>query len=152
MPNFDEQNRRIQENIKSAWQNCDILGLIHAGLDSFMNLLFSGAPISFQQFLEDTSVFLDKYIQETSCQEHLDYVGGKLTLELNKTDSSQPDIIHLSADFYFQTKDKKWIFKKKSGKVNSNCFTDWDTDAEIKKLRNTGKFELSIEPPKSGEK
>ena len=56
MPYSDEQNRRIKENIKSAWQNCDFLGLIHAGLDSFMNLLFSGAPISFQQFLEDTSV------------------------------------------------------------------------------------------------
>ena len=152
MTRSEEQNKRIQENIKSAWENCDLLGLIHAGLDSFMNLLFSGAPIPFQRFLEDTSGFLDQYIQETSNQEDLSYVGGKLTLELDKTELSKVIIIHLSAEFYFQTKDKRWIFKKKTGKIDGNYFSDWDTNAEIRKLRSTGKLELSIEPPKTGEK
>ena len=110
-----------------------------------MNMLFGDAPISFRRFLEDTSISFDKYIKEVSYREHLYYVGGKFTLELEKLEPPKTAVVHLSADFYFQTRDKRWAVKKKTGKIDSSQFSNWDTDPEISELRNTGKMELSIE-------
>ena len=148
----DEQNNKAKENIKTAWSEGDLWGLFCAGLDNFMNILFGDSPISFRRFLEDTSISFDKYIKEVSYREHLYYVGGKFTLELEKLEPPKAAVVHLSADFYFQTRDKRWAVKKKTGKIDSSQFSNWDTDPEISKLRNTGKMELSIEPPEAGER
>lgn len=149
---FEAQSNRAKENIKAAWAKGDLWGLACAGIDSFLNMLGNSAPISFQRFLEYTSVSFDKYILETAQKEHLKYVGGKMILELGEDAVTVPISIHLSADFYFQTSDKKWVVKKKSGRVENPRFSDWDTDSDAIKLRTAGKLELSIEPPEPGAK
>ena len=145
----EEQNKKAKENIKAAWAEGDLLGLACAGIDSFLNMLGNSAPIPFQRFLEYTGISFDKYILEVKQKEHLNFVGGKMTLKLDKDLVSSPVLVLLAADFYFQTLDKKWVMKKKHGKVESSRFTDWDTDTEASKLRNAGKLELSIEPPEA---
>lgn len=146
----EEQNKKIKENIKAAWAEGDLWGLACAGIDSFLNMLGNSTPISFQRFLEYTGVSFDKYILETAQKEHLKYVGGKMILELDRDTSTVPVSIRLSADFYLQTTDKKWVVKKKNGMVESTRFSDWDTAPDAIKLRTTGKLELSIEPPEPG--
>ena len=148
----ETQSNRAKENIKLAWAEGDLWGIACAGIDSFLNMLGNSMPISFQKFLEYTGVSFDKYILETAKKENLRYVGGKMILELDKAVVAAPTSIHLSADFYFQTPDKKWVVKKKSGKVESTRFSDWDTDSDSIKLKTAGRLELSIEPPEPGAK
>lgn len=148
----ETQNTRAKDNIKAAWAEGDLWGMACAGIDSFLNMLGNSMPISFQQFLEYTGVSFDKYILEITQKECLRYVGGKMILELDKDAVTAPISIHLSADFYFQTSDKKWVVKKKNGKVESTRFSDWDTDSDSIKLRTVGRLELSIEPPDLGAK
>ena len=112
-----------------------------------MNLLFRDTAIPFAQFLEQTGAFLDKYIRQVGTAEHLHYVGGKLILALETPPAAAPARIALSADFYFQTPEKKWIVKQKKGAVDSRKFTDWETDPSAAKLKQTGRLELSIEAP-----
>lgn len=146
----EAHNKKAKENIKAAWEEGDLLGLACAGIDSFMNMLCNSAPMPFQRFLEYTGVSFDKFILETAQKERLHYVGGKMVLELDKDATIAPVIIHLTVDLYFQTSDKKWVVKKKNGKVESSRFSDWDTDTDADKLKRTGKLELSIEPPETG--
>ncbi len=148
----EEQNKRAKENIRSAWAEGDLLGLISAGIDSFLNLLGNSAPLPFQQFLEYTSISFDKYILETSEQEHLDFIGGKMFLNVGEKQNASPVTIQLSADFYFQTQDKHWVIKKKNGKIDSTRFTDWDTDTRVTQLKKAGKLEFPIDPPDTKEK
>jgi len=147
----ENQNNKAKEKIKTAWSEGDLLGLISAGLDNFLSILFNGTPITFRRFLEDTSYYFDKYIQDISCKERLHYIGGKMTLGLEGNGPRDVTLIRLSAVFYFQTWDKKWIVKEKNGNVYSDRFSDWDTDAQCKELRKAGKLELSIEPPEDRE-
>lgn len=147
MTQFDAQNQKAKDDIKKAWAEDDLLGLLRAGIDNFFNVLSTGAPIAFQRFLEYTGISFDKYILDVSKREQLKYVGGKMTMSLEKDTSNMPIPISLSADFYFQTFDKKWVLKKKSGKVDSSRFSDWDSDTDAATLRKTGKLELSIEQP-----
>ena len=148
----EEQNEKAKRNIKTAWDEGDLLGLACAGIDNLLNMLCHNPPISFQRFLEYTGASFDTYILDVTQQEHLSYVGGKMLLELEKTQTITPTLIQLSADFYFQTPDKKWIVKKKKGKIESSRFTDWNVDVDAVKLQRAGKLELSIEPPELGAK
>lgn len=148
----EEQNKKSREAIKAAWAEGDLWGLACAGIDSFFNMLGNSLPIPFQRFLEYTGVSFDKYIIETMEKERLTYVGGKLVLELDGNAAAVPASIQLSADFYFQAQDKKWIVKKKNGRIESSRFSDWDTDSDAAQLRAAGKLELSIEPPEAGAK
>lgn len=72
-------------------------------------------------------------------------------MALEKAEPTKPSTIHLFADFYFQTRDKQWIVNSKTGKIDCNQFSDWDTSAEARELKNTGRMELSIEPPEDGD-
>lgn len=148
----ESQNKKVKEDIKMAFAEGNLLALIRAGLYSLLDILSNPAPLAFQRFLEYTGSSFDKYILDTSKQENLKYVGGKMILSLGEDAATEPVPISLSADFYFQTPDKKWVVKKKSGNVDSSRFTDWDSDADAVTLRKTGKLELSIEPPSAGTK
>lgn len=143
--------RKVKEDIKAACAEGDLMALMYAGFESFLDVLFGdgSAPISFRKFLDHTGSFFDRFVLEASRKEHLDYIGGKMILQLDHSKRKVGDAIpiQLSADLYFQTADKQWIVKKKQGQVDSSRFTDWDTDTEAIKLQRTGKLELSIEPP-----
>lgn len=143
----EKENQRLKEEIKTAWEDGDLLGLLKAGIDGFLNMVGNSAPLPFQRFLEYTGVSFDTYILDISRQEQLNYLGGKMTL---KTGTGQPDgptPVHLLADFYFQTRDKQWVMKQKSGQVDSSRFLDWDRDPAAVKLQQEGKLELTIDPP-----
>lgn len=145
----EKQNKKAKEEIKTAWNDGDIVGVLRAGIDSFFNLIGNSAPMSFQKFLEYTGISFDQYILNTSKQESLKYVGGKMILELGSSTDLAITPVRLSADFYFQTPDKKWVMKKKNGQVGSDRFTDWTTDTMALRLQADGKLELSIEPPEA---
>ena len=149
---LQSEEKRVRENIKAAWNEGDIFKLLCAGFDSFMNAVCNSAPLPFQSFLEYTGISFDKYIQDIAVKEHLNFVAGKMTLELDGTPVAESTPVRLSADFYFQTKDKQWIIKKKRGVVESSRFSDWESDIDAQKLKATGKMELSIEPPKAEDK
>lgn len=148
-PGRDRQ--KVKEDIKAACVEGDLKALMYAGFESFLDMLFgdNSAPISFRKFLDHTGSFFDRFVLETSRKEHLNYVGGKMILQLDHGKRKAGDAIpiQLFADLYFQTADKQWIVKKKQGQVDSSRFTDWDIDKEAIKLQQTGKLELSIEPP-----
>lgn len=141
------QKEKQGDQVKSAWEEGDMLKLLLAGVDNALDLLCGGVPIPFQRFLEDTGAFFDRYVEEVGRKERLRFIGGKLTLTLARTLKRDTVPIALAADFYFQTADKKWVVKKKNGMVESSRFTDWTTDPEAVKLMTAGKMELAIEPP-----
>ena len=151
MNRSEEQNKKAKETIKAAWAEGDLWGLFCAGIDNFMSMLLGGGPISFRRFLEYTGKSFDQYIRRVSREEGLRYIGGKLILELGQEEAAAPDAIRLSADLYFQTEEKQWIVKKKTGAIGWDQFSDRDTDPELKRLKDTGRLELSIEPPETGE-
>lgn len=143
----EKQGDQAKKNVKSAWEEGDLLKLLLAGVDNALDLLCGGVPIPFQRFLEDTGAFFDRYVEEVGRKERLSFIGGKLTLTLDRPLKRNTIPIALAADFYFQTADKKWVVKKKNGMVKSSRFTDWTTDPEAVKLMTAGKMELAIEPP-----
>ncbi len=143
----EKQGDQVKEKVKRAWEEGDLLKLLLAGVDNALDLLCGGVPIPFQRFLEDTGAFFDRYVEEVGRKERLSFIGGKLTLTLDRPLKRDTVPIALAADFYFQTADKKWVVKKKNGMVESSRFTDWTTDPEAVKLMTAGKMELAIEPP-----
>lgn len=143
----EKQGDQAKKNVKSAWEEGDLLKLLLAGVDNALDLLCGGVPIPFQRFLEDTGAFFDRYVEEVGRKERLRFIGGKLTLTLDRPSKRDTVPIALAADFYFQTADKKWVVKKKNGMVESSRFTNWTTDPEAVKLMTAGKMELAIEPP-----
>ena len=143
----EKQGDQAKKNVKSAWEEGDLLKLLLAGVDNALDLLCGGVPIPFQRFLEDTGAFFDRYVEEVGRKERLRFIGGKLTLTLARPLKRDTVPIALAADFYFQTADKKWVVKKKNGMVESSRFIDWTTDPEAVKLMTAGKMELAIEPP-----
>lgn len=147
MQQSEKQNQQIKEEIRRAWNDGDLTGLLRAGFDGFLNLVGGNNPLPYQKFLEYTGTSFDNYILETVRQECLTYIGGKMVLEVLPNDGTGAVPIQLSADFYFQTPDKKWVMKKKNGKTSSDRFTDWTSDATAIRLQREGKLELSIEPP-----
>lgn len=131
-----------------------LVSLMRAGIEGFLHILcgMGSAQISFQRFLDQTGLFFDRYILDTSRQEGLSYIGGKMILRLDHGNTVVGTIpIQLSADLYFQTANKQWLVKQKQGQVDSPRFTDWDTDATAIALQQTGTLEWSIEPPNTGE-
>lgn len=128
-----------------------LVSVIRTGIENFINVLREngGAPISFQRFLAQTGLFLDRYILATSRQEGLNYVGGRMVLQLDHDEYEAVDAIpiRLLADLYFQTADGQWIVKQKQGQVSNTRFTDWDTDEMSAALQQTESLELSVEPP-----
>ena len=146
-----EERRKMKEGIKTAWAEGDLATLMRTAIENFMNILRGNGspPMSFQTFLDQTGSFFDLYVSDTSRQEHLDYVGGKLTLQLDYDGSKAVDAIpiRLSADLYFQAADKQWIVKQKQGQVDSAWFIDWDTDERAVILQQAGKLEWSVEQP-----
>ena len=136
----EKQGDQAKKNVKSAWEEGDLLKLLLAGVDNALDLLCGGVPIPFQRFLEDTGAFFDRYVEEVGRKERLRFIGGKLTLTLARP--LKRDTVPIA-----QTADKKWVVKKKNGMVESSRFTDWTTDPEAVKLMTAGKMELAIEPP-----
>ena len=136
----ERQNKKAKEDIKAAWNKGDAIGLLRAGLDSFVNLIVRSEPMSFQGFLDYTGDSFDRFILETERQDHLSYIGGKMVLELEKDTAVMPAIIHIIADFYFQTADEKWVMQTKKGKIECSHFSDWNTDPgdNAKELKSTG--------------
>ena len=149
---FTSKEQKSKEEIKEAWEENDLLKLIALGFAKFMDLLCGDGPLSFQKFLEYTGDYFDRCILDISRQKHQNYIGGKMIMELKEKRKEMPDMILLSADLYFQTADKQWVVEKKQGQVSTERFRDWETDADAIKLQESGKLELSIEPPEAGVK
>ena len=129
-----------------------MLKLVALGFAKFMDLLCGDGPLSFQKFLEYTGDYFDRCILDFSQKEHENYVGGKMIMELKECRQEMPEMILLSADLYFQKANKQWDVVKKQGQVSTERFRDWETDADAIKLQETGRLELSIEPPETGVK
>ena len=152
MRNTKDENTRIKEEIKAAWEEGDMYKVIAAGFDSFFSLLLGNCPIPFQRFLEYTGDSFDKFIREVSQKEHITYIGGTMVLQVGADREAQQVPIQLSADFYFKTENGKWVTKKKTGMVESCRFSDWESSPDAMELRKKGILELSIEPPEMGAK
>lgn len=149
---LSSKEQKNREDMKTAWEENDLLKLIALGFSKFMDILCGNSPLPFQKFLEYTGDYFDQCILDISRKEHLNYIGGKMILELKESRGEMPATILLSADLYFQRIDKQWVEKKRQGQVSSDRFRDWDTDADAIKLQESGKLELSIEPPEAGVK
>lgn len=149
---FQSKEQKAKEEIRTAWKEKDLAKLISLGLAKFMDLLCGDGPLAFQNFLKYTGDYFDQYILDTSKKKRLNYVGGKMIMELEEASEDAPAKILLSADFYFQTTDKQWIVEKKQGHISADRFRDWDTDADAVKLQESGRLEMSIEPPETGVK
>ena len=78
----EKQRQKAKENVKRAWEEGDIVGLLRAGFDNFMNLIGNDTPLPFQKFLDYTGMSFDRYILETTQKEHVSFVGGKMVLEI----------------------------------------------------------------------
>lgn len=142
----EEENKKAKKDIKSALAKGDRTGLFKAGIENFFNILCSSKPLTFQQFIEYTGIFHDKFILDTCKQEHLNYVGGKMLIELERNNAEAVPI-QLCADFYFKKPNQEWVMKKRKGHINSSSITDWDTNEMAANLRKTGRIEFSIEMP-----
>lgn len=138
---IERKSGEPREKIKEAWAAGDLIGLLQAGFDNFLSIVFD-RPLPFQTFLDYTSSFIDRFIIETEQQEHLRCAGGKLFLELGSA-----QMIQMTADLYFQDRQKKWILKKKEGCVAASRFSDWDKAPEFDQLRCTKKLEFPITAP-----
>ena len=152
MRNTKDENTRIKEEIKTAWEEGDVYRLLAAGIDSFLDRILGNCPISFQRFLEYTGDSFDKFIREVSQKEHITYIGGTMVLQVGADREAQQVPVQLSADFYFKTKDGQWVTKQKTGVVESCRFSDWESSPDAMELRKKGRLELSIEPPEMGAK
>ena len=150
MSKCTEECQSVKEVIRTAWGEHDLLSLMCAGVRRLVSMIHeSGSiPISFQRFLDHTGLFFDHYISDIGQQEHLDYVGGKMVLQLAQCQCGAVDVIpiRLSADLYFQMVGRQWVIKQMQGQVDSTRFTDWDTDETAIILQRTGRLEWSIEP------
>lgn len=138
---IERKSNEPKEKIKEAWATGDFVGLLQAGFENFLSIVFD-RPLPFQTFLDYTSSFIDRFIIETEQREHLQCVGGKLFLEL-----SSPQRIQMTADLYFQDSHKQWILKKKEGCVEASKFSDWNKAPELEQLRRTKKLEYPITAP-----
>lgn len=110
-----------------------------------MGIIFDDRPLSFHKFLEYTGEYLDKFILDTCKHEQLNYIGGKLIFSMESICDRE---IQLAADFYFKNPSGQWILKKKSGKVGTRRFNDYDSSPELAKLKECKKIEYSIDPPR----
>lgn len=138
------KNLPPKEKIKDAWDKGDFTGILEAGWENFLRIIFDH-PLSFHKFLEYTGEYLDNFILDTCTHEHLDYVGGKLILSVESTCDRE---IQLAADFYFQNSSGQWILKKKSGRIGNQRLSDYDSSPELAKLRECKKIEYPIDPPR----
>lgn len=130
-----------QKSEKKFSAEFNFINMIEEGLHAFLKELLRKS-VTFQTFLEYTSEYFDQYILDTSSQEHIKYVGGKLFLKL-----CHAQTVQFIAEFYFQDKDRKWIRKVKEERINGKRFTDWETNPDLTRLRKEGNVEFQIEPP-----
>ena len=137
----EEQNRKTKEEVKKAWAEGDLTAMLRAGFENFMTILMDN-PMTFETFLQYTSQFLDQFILKTCAEEHLNYVGRKITFKMADLVSA-----NMTADFYFQTADKQWVMKQKTGRVGRERFSDWETAPDLLRLRRDGKLEFPIDAP-----
>lgn len=133
----------VKKKARRALSEWDFLSIIATGFEYFIQMFSEKDIMPFQKFLEYTGKSFDHYILKTCKAQKMKFYGGNMFLE-KKPESKD---IQLSADFYFQTFDRKWITTHKKGCVNIECFSDWDTDEDAVELCNKGKLELSIDPP-----
>lgn len=121
MRNTKDENTRIKEEIKAAWEEGDMYKVIAAGFDSFFSLLLGNCPIP-SAFFEYTGDSFDKFIREVSQKEHITYIGGTMVLQVGADREAQQVPVQLSADFYFKTKDGNWVAKKRRGWWKATVF------------------------------
>lgn len=132
-----ENQKRVEKNKTDCMRNT-----IRNEFDKFMKLMFRNKTILFQDFLDSTSTYFDTFIQDTSKKENLKFIAGKFLME--REDS---ELIHFTAEFYFQDSSQQWILKKKEENISYDCFTDWETSPELKQLQQHKKLEFPIDPP-----
>lgn len=149
---FSTKEEKAKEELKAAWKDNNLAKLLYIGLAKFMDLVCGDGPLPFQKFLKYTGDYFDQCILDISQKKQLNYVGGKMIMELKESNRDAPASVLLSADLYFQTSDKQWVMEKKHGQISVDRFKDWDTDTDAIELQKNGRLELSIEPPQAGVK
>lgn len=137
-PNKQEQKEQIIQSIRDL----DIMALLKNGFKSFISYICDDNQLTFAEFVEKTGELFDYTIEKISRDEQLDYVGGKMIMQL-----ASPAAIKLTADLYFQNAGGEWILKQMGGQIKTAQFSDWGTAEEFKTLRTNKTIDYSIDPP-----
>ncbi len=134
-----------KDSIRKAWNEGDLEKLLLAGYRSFGDWLqnVSKRPISFSMFLEHTGMYFDRLILAAEKKNNLRFISGKITLLLDES----AEQIQMTADFYYQDADKKWILQQKKGSIPTDRFYDEEISPELQQLRQIGHLEFMIDPP-----
>lgn len=138
---------------------------IMAGLDRFLSTVFARHPIPLADFLDSSEKYFDDLIIETSENEHLHFIGGKLIFTPEGNSSKAPGQslfglgresgrrassscqVQITANLYFQNAQKDWIMKTVQGHTTSTSIKDWDTAPELAELRKGDPIEFPIDSP-----
>lgn len=161
----NDKSHGAQENPPHVWDDHELSERIKAGLDRFLSLVFEGHPVPLADFLDSSEEYFDNYIVDTSREEHLSFVGGKLifTPKAASVGRSTPSLfgfrqgtarrsassiqIEITANLYFQDAQKEWVMKTVQGHIASDSIRDWETAPELEDLRRGQPIEFPIEPP-----
>ena len=127
-----QETEEIEETLESA-------------IIAFLRKLFKAFNIqcTFEEFLRKTSEYLDKIILTKERRNNLDYVGGKISFNLNV----KGDYVKMSSKLYFRNEAEEWIVQESSNNVKKTRFSDWDKDEDLKKIEAGETLELDIIHP-----
>lgn len=122
--------------------NQDWFDLAKLGFDALVNLV-SKEPLSFENYLDAISQYLDVKIMQFSEEENLRFVGGECSL----TVARQEKTILTKAQMYFKNENGKWVLKEMNGNTSFNCFTAETLDGEITEIMLSGGRKFPITKP-----
>ena len=127
-----QETEEIEETLDSA-------------IITFLRKLFKAFNVqcTFEEFLRKTSEYLDEIILKRERRNNLDYVGGKISFNLNV----KGDYVKMSSKLYFRNDKEEWIVQESSNSVKKSRFSDWDKDEDLKKIEAGETVELDIIHP-----
>ena len=129
-----QETEEIEETLESA-------------IIVFLRKLFNmfNVQCTFDEFLRNTSEYLDGIILKKERLNNLNYIGGKISFTLN----ANGEYIKMSSELYFLNEAKEWIVQKSSNSVKKSRFSDWDKDEDLKKIEAGETVEHEIVHPES---
>ena len=131
-----------KERIIKAWEENDLVALFKAGIDSFLSLL-SQCPVPFQDFLEEISSQIDRRIPTLEKNTGGICYGGTLTLQ-----PLEGHNFDLCATLYTKAPDGQWSVTQMHTQASQSQISDWDAEPRLVPLRQGGKLEFPIDPPR----
>lgn len=135
-----------KERIKKAWEENDLVALFKEGIDSFLSLL-SQRPVPFETFLNEIGDQIDSRIPTLEKNSGGTFYGGTLTLQ-----PLEGQNLELCAVLYSKAPDGQWSVTQMHTQARQAQISDWNTEPRLAPLRQGGKIEFPIDPPKKGMK